>query len=90
MSSPRTSAYSIVRGFKQIGFFTAIRRILGLIRDVLFALVLGAGAASDAFLVALKLPNLFRRITAEGALTNVFLPAYEKEVAEKTEKKFYS
>ena len=87
MSSPRTSANSIVLGFKQVGFFTGISRILGLIRDVLFALVLGAGAASDAFLVALKLPNLFRRITAEGALTNVFLPAYEKEVAEKSEKK---
>ena len=86
MSSPRNSANSIMRGFKQVGFFTGISRILGLIRDVLFALVLGAGAASDAFLVALKLPNLFRRITAEGALTNVFLPAYEKEVAEKSEK----
>ena len=86
MDSLRTSANSIMRGFKQVGFFTGISRILGLIRDVLFALVLGAGAASDAFLVALKLPNLFRRITAEGALTNVFLPAYEKEVAEKTEK----
>ena len=86
MSSPRNSANSIMLGFKQVGFFTGISRILGLIRDVLFALVLGAGAASDAFLVALKLPNLFRRITAEGALTNVFLPTYEKEVAEKSEK----
>ncbi len=86
MASIETTANSIMRGFKQVGFFTGISRILGLIRDILFALVLGAGAASDAFLVAFKLPNLFRRITAEGALTNVFLPAYEKEIADKNKK----
>ena len=75
-----------MQGFRQVGIFTAISRILGLVRDVLLALVLGAGAASDAFLVALKIPNFFRKITAEGALTNVFLPAYEKEVAETNKK----
>ena len=73
MNLSSTNSFSLIRGFKQVGFFTAISRILGLVRDVLLALVLGAGAASDAFLVALKLPNFFRRITAEGALTNVFL-----------------
>ena len=84
-----TSAYtnSVMQGFRQVGFFTAISRISGLVRDVCLALVLGAGAASDAFLVALKIPNFFRRITAEGALTNAFLPAYEKEVAETNKKK---
>ena len=78
---------SVLQGFKQVGFFTAISRILGLVRDVFLALALGAGLASDAFLVALKIPNFFRRITAEGALTNVFLPAYEKEVAENNKRK---
>ena len=81
MNPSSTNSFSLIRGFKQVGFFTAISRILGLVRDVLLALVLGAGAASDAFLVALKLPNFFRRITAEGALTNVFLPTYEEEIA---------
>ncbi len=82
MSIVSTNTNSVLQGFKQVGFFTAISRILGLVRDVFLALALGAGLASDAFLVALKIPNFFRRITAEGALTNVFLPAYEKEVAE--------
>jgi putative peptidoglycan lipid II flippase len=45
-------------------------------RDIIFAHFLGAGAAADAFVLAFKLPNLFRRLTAEGALTNAFLPAY--------------
>ncbi len=87
MGSVSNNTNSVIRGFRQIGFFTAISRILGLFRDVSLALVLGAGAASDAFLVALKIPNFFRRITAEGALTNVFLPAYEKELAETNKKK---
>ncbi|MDA9190191.1 murein biosynthesis integral membrane protein MurJ [Alphaproteobacteria bacterium] len=86
MTKVELSINPVMRGFRQVGFFTGISRILGLIRDILFALVLGAGAASDAFLVALKLPNLFRRITAEGALTNVFLPAYETVAANKNEK----
>ena len=80
---------SVIQGFRQVGFFTAISRALGLVRDVSLALVIGAGAASDAFLVALKIPNFFRRITAEGALTNVFLPAYEKEIAETNKKKLF-
>ena len=86
MQSISTYTNSVIQGFRQVGVFTAISRILGLVRDVLLALVLGAGAASDAFLVALKIPNFFRKITAEGALTNVFLPAYEKEVAETNKK----
>ena len=62
--------------FRQISGLTAVSRLLGFIRDVVFAYYLGAGAAADAFLVAFKLPNLFRRLTAEGALTNAFLPSY--------------
>ena len=59
-----------------IGGLTAISRIFGFMRDIIFAHFLGAGAAADAFVLAFKLPNLFRRLTAEGALTNAFLPAY--------------
>ncbi len=59
-----------------IGGLTALSRIFGFLRDIIFAHFLGAGAAADAFVLAFKLPNLFRRLTAEGALTNAFLPAY--------------
>jgi putative peptidoglycan lipid II flippase len=67
---------SLGRAFRQIGGLTAISRILGFVRDIAFATFLGAGAAADAFLVALKLPNMFRRLSAEGAMTHAFLPNY--------------
>ena len=51
-------------------------RILGFVRDLLMATILGANIYSDIFFVAFKLPNLFRRIFAEGAFTQVFIPAY--------------
>jgi len=53
-------------------------RILGFIRDLLTANILGANIYSDIFFIAFKLPNLFRRIFAEGAFTQVFIPAYAK------------
>ena len=51
---------SLGRAFQQIGSLTAISRIVGFMRDIAFASFLGAGPAADAFLVALKLPNMFR------------------------------
>ena len=51
-------------------------RIFGFIRDLLMASVLGANIFTDIFFVAFKLPNLFRRIFAEGAFTQVFIPAF--------------
>ena len=70
------SAPSLAGAFRQIGGLTAISRILGFVRDIVFAAFLGAGPAADAVLVALKLPNMFRRLTAEGAMANAFVPAY--------------
>jgi len=55
-------------------------RILGFIRDLLTASFLGANVYSDIFFVAFKLPNLFRRIFAEGAFTQAFIPAYAKSI----------
>jgi putative peptidoglycan lipid II flippase len=55
-------------------------RILGFIRDLLTASILGANVYSDIFFVAFKLPNLFRRIFAEGAFTQSFLPAFSSAV----------
>ncbi len=59
-----------------IGIFNS--RILGFIRDLLSASILGANIYSDIFFVAFKFPNLFRRIFAEGAFTQSFLPAFAK------------
>ena len=59
---------SLGRAFRQIGSLTAVSRIMGFMRDIAFAAFLGAGGAADAFLVALKLPNMFRRLSAEGCL----------------------
>ena len=75
----------LLAAFRQISGLTAISRVLGFFRDVVFAHYLGAGAATDAFLVAFKLPNLFRRLTAEGALTNAFLPSYSLAKQQKSE-----
>ncbi|HIP12226.1 MAG TPA: murein biosynthesis integral membrane protein MurJ [Arcobacter sp.] len=55
-----------------------ISRILGFLRDLLTASILGANIYSDIFIIAFKLPNLFRRIFAEGAFTQSFIPAYAK------------
>lgn len=67
---------SLLSAVSVIGGLTALSRIFGFLRDIVFAYMMGAGPAADAFLVAFKLPNLFRRLTAEGALTHAFLPAY--------------
>ena len=70
------SGQPLARAFRQISGLTGLSRILGFGRDVVFAAFLGAGPAADAFIVALKLPNMFRRLTAEGAMANAFVPAY--------------
>ena len=72
------SQRSLLGAFRQIGLLTGFSRILGFARDVAFATFLGAGPLADAFLVALKLPNMFRRLSAEGALTNAFVPSFSQ------------
>ena len=58
--------------------FTLLSRISGFARDVLLAAILGAGPIADAFFVALRLPNHFRAIFAEGAFNAAFVPAYAR------------
>ncbi|NQU60113.1 MAG: murein biosynthesis integral membrane protein MurJ [Rhodospirillales bacterium] len=65
-----------------VGGFTLISRILGFARDILIAAVLGAGAGADVFFVAFKLPNLFRRLFAEGAFSMAFVPMFAGQVEE--------
>ena len=57
-----------------IGSLTFLSRILGYFRDFLFAKYFGASFISDSFFVAFKLPNLFRRLFAEGAMNSAFVP----------------
>src|SRR5205809_1804158 len=59
-----------------VGGFTLLSRVTGFFRDVVLAAVLGAGPVADAFFVALRLPNHFRAIFAEGAFNAAFIPAY--------------
>lgn len=59
-----------------IGFFTLLSRILGLLRDSVLAYAFGATAMADAFYVAFRIPNLLRRLVAEGSLTVAFVPIY--------------
>ncbi len=59
-----------------IAFFTLLSRILGLVRDMVMATIFGSGMAADAFFVALRIPNLLRRLFAEGSLTIAFIPVF--------------
>lgn len=59
-----------------VGSWTFLSRILGFVRDMVTALFLGAGPAADAFFVAFRIPNLLRRLFAEGALSAAFIPTY--------------
>ena len=73
---------SLGRAFRQIGSLTALSRIMGFVRDIAFAVFLGAGGAADAFLMALKLPNMFRRLSAEGAIGELARHLQKHEPAE--------
>jgi putative peptidoglycan lipid II flippase len=61
-----------------VGGFTLLSRITGFVRDLMLAAILGAGPVADAFFVALRLPNHFRAIFAEGAFNAAFVPAYAR------------
>jgi len=61
-----------------VGSFTLLSRIFGFVRDILIAKFLGVGILSDAFFTAFRLPNLFRKIFAEGALNSAFVPIFSR------------
>ena len=71
-------------------FFTLLSRVLGYLRDILIAIFLGASIFADAFFVAFRLPNTFRRLFAEGTFNAAFIPSYvsEKTKNQKRGKKF--
>jgi putative peptidoglycan lipid II flippase len=84
---------TLVRAMATVGGMTLVSRISGFARDVLTANTMGASAIADAFFVALKLPNFFRSITAEGAFSISFVPLYSQKMVkdgEDTASKFSS
>ncbi len=67
---------NILKSASTVGFLTTISRILGYVRDAALAMVLGAGSSMDAFTIAFRIANLFRRFLGEGAMTAAFVPVF--------------
>ena len=69
-----------LKNISLVAAFTSASRVLGLVRDQLALAILGAGGVNDAFVTAFNLPNLFRRLLGEGALTAAFVPTLQHEL----------
>ena len=76
---------SLVRSVATVGGYTGISRILGFVRDILIANVVGASPVADAFFAAFRLPNLFRRLFAEGAFNAAFVPLFARHLEQEGE-----
>jgi len=74
----------LAKAMATVAGLTGVSRVAGFARDVLTAAVLGAGPVADAFFVALKLPNFFRRVTAEGAFSVAFVPLYSHKLEDES------
>ena len=70
---------NLIKSTGTFGFYTIISRLLGYIRDILIAIFLGTGLLADAFFVAFRIPNTFRRLFAEGTFNAAFVPSYTSE-----------
>src|SRR5215831_12264297 len=68
----------LYRAFATVGGLTMLSRVFGFLRDILIAATLGSGAVADAFFVAFRFPNLFRRLFGEGAFNSAFVPLFAK------------
>lgn len=72
------------RASSLIAGLTLISRLLGFTRDIMLARILGAGLAADAFNLAFKLPNIFRRLFAEGAFSAAFIPLFNQQITQQS------
>jgi putative peptidoglycan lipid II flippase len=75
----------IAKAATTIGMGTFLSRILGFLRDMVIAHFFGAGMAADAFFVAFRIPNLWRRLVGEGSLTISFIPVYTEYLTQRSE-----
>ena len=71
---------NLIKSTGTFSFFTLISRLTGYLRDILIAIFLGAGPIADAFFVAFRIPNTFRRLFSEGTFNAAFVPSYSSEL----------
>ena len=74
---------NLIKSTGTFSFFTIISRLLGYVRDILIAVFLGAGPLADAFFVAFRIPNTFRRLFSEGTFNAAFVPSYSSLLGKK-------
>ena len=77
---------NLIKSTGTFSFFTFLSRILGYIRDFLIAITLGSGPIADAFFVAFRIPNTFRRLFSEGTFNSAFIPSYSSELTKSKKK----
>ena len=75
---------NLIKSTGTFSFFTLISRLSGYLRDILIAIFLGAGPIADAFFVAFRFPNTFRRLFSEGTFNAAFIPSYSSELSKST------
>ncbi|MBI5307104.1 MAG: murein biosynthesis integral membrane protein MurJ, partial [Planctomycetes bacterium] len=75
-----SDSHNLFRSARIISICTLLSRILGLARDMICASVFGTGMVWDAFTVAFKIPNLFRRLFGEGAFSAAFIPLFTEHI----------
>ena len=73
---------NLIKSTGTFSFFTIISRLLGYVRDILIAVFLGTGLLADAFFVAFRIPNTFRRLFSEGTFNAAFVPSYASELSQ--------
>ena len=81
---------NLIKSTSTFSFFTLISRITGYFRDVLIAIFLGSGPIADAFFVAFRIPNTFRRLFSEGTFNAAFVPSYSSQLAIKKKAKYFA
>ena len=77
---------NLLKSTGTFGFYTIISRLLGYLRDILIAIFLGTGMLADAFFVAFRIPNTFRRLFAEGTFNAAFVPSYTSQLVKSKSK----
>ena len=79
-----TDKKHILKSASIISLVTVVSRVLGYVRDQRITLLLGTSAAADAYVLAYRIPNLFRRLVAEGSMTASFIPVFTTYMKEKS------
>ena len=77
---------NLIKSTGTFSFFTILSRLLGYVRDILIAIFLGTGPIADAFFVAFRIPNTFRRLFSEGTFNAAFVPSYASEISQGKDK----